>query len=117
MSEVLAAIFGGVIGGILGPIIFEEYRSWKHQKDWKEPRKELLKSMLLDPKFKFKSIERLSRTIGCTEDDTRSLLIELGARGTILRKSKKEGWVLIDRAPLKEDVRNLEEEELEEDQP
>ncbi len=116
MSAVLAAICGGLIGGILGPIILEEYRAWKHKKDWKEPRKALLRSMLKDSKYKFKSLERLSRTIGCTEDETRSLLIELGARGAILKKSKKEGWALIERAPLPESQRKLDEEELEEDQ-
>ncbi|WP_299661234.1 hypothetical protein [uncultured Ruegeria sp.] len=116
MSAVLAAIFGGLIGGIVGPIVLEEYQSRKHDKEWKGPRKKLLKSMLKDSKYKFKSLERLSRTIGCTEDETRSLLIELGARGTVLKKSKKEGWALIERAPLPESKRKLDEEEIEEDQ-
>ncbi|UAB88811.1 hypothetical protein I5192_16560 [Ruegeria sp. SCSIO 43209] len=116
MSAVLAAIFGGLIGGIVGPIVLEEYRNRKHAKTWKEPRKKLLESMLRDTKYKFKTLERLSRTIGCTEDQTRSLLIELEARGAVSKKTKKEIWALIERAPLQESQRKLDEEEIEEEQ-
>ncbi|KIC38448.1 hypothetical protein RA27_18505 [Ruegeria sp. ANG-R] len=116
MTTVLAAILGGLVGGVIGPIVLDEYKSKKHRKEWKEPRKALLKSMLEDPKYRFKSIEKLSRTIGCTPDETRTLLIELKARGARMKKSKKEGWALIERAPLQEELRALEQEEIEEDQ-
>lgn len=69
--------------------------------------------VLNDPEKRFKTIDYLSRIIGSSEDDTRSLLIELGARGATLH-NKKEGWALITRAPLKEDLRNIEENEAEE---
>ncbi|WP_170515376.1 hypothetical protein [Ruegeria atlantica] len=117
MNEILIAIFGGLVGGVVSPILLEEYRARKHKKDWKEPRKMLLKSMLEDPKYRFKSIDKLSRTIGSTPDDTRTLLIELKARGAKMKKSKKEGWALIERAPLQEELRAIEQEEMEEDQP
>ncbi|WP_170326104.1 hypothetical protein [Ruegeria arenilitoris] len=115
MSEVLAAIFGALIGSIIGPIVLDEYRSWKRRSEWTEPRKKLLKSMLEDPERTFKSLERLSRTIGCSEDDTRTLLIELGARGANLA-SGKEAWALIERAPLAEELRKNDHKNAGEDQ-
>lgn len=114
MTTIVTALLSALLGSIVGPIIFQKYKDWAHEKNWKKPRKALLEIMLRDEKYRFKAIKKLSRTIGATEDETRSLLIELGARGAKLR-SGNEGWALISRAPLTESLRQIQADEREED--
>lgn len=106
------ALVSALIGSVVGPVLLTEYQRWRRERSWAKPRKELLLRMLNDEKHRFKSIDRLARTAGCTHDECRSLLIELGARGAKLQ-SGNEGWALISRAPLSEDLKKLESETAE----
>ena len=112
MSGFAIAFVSALIGSVVGPVLLETYRRWQRERSWAKPRKRLLLRMLEDKKYRFKSIDRLARTTGCTHDECRGLLIELGARGAKL-KSGREGWALISRAPLSEDLRSLEAEHTE----
>ena len=100
MDDILKVILGGVIGGILSPILLEEYRTWRRERSWKTPRKDLLRR-LLSGNLTFRTLDTLSRTIGATPDDCRNLLIEIGARGALLPDGR-EAWALISRAPLRD---------------
>ena len=45
-------------------------------------RKDLLRSMLEDPAYKWRSLETLARSVGASDDKTRELLISIGARAS-----------------------------------
>lgn len=100
MDDVLKIVLGGIVGAVIGPILLEEYRRWRQDRVWKRPRKELL-LRLLNGTLTFRSIETLSRTIGTTDEECRSLLIEIGARGAVLADGR-EAWALTSRAPLQD---------------
>jgi len=108
-GEVTAGIIGGFTGGALGvlstvvgsyygPRKLEEWRA--HSKD--EPKKQLLKSLLDDPRFPDgRYLETLRIVTGTSEEECRRLLIELDARGVISRGGEqKELWALIKNKPL-----------------
>ncbi len=117
MDDILKVILGGVIGGVLSPVLLEEYRTWRRERSWKAPRKALLKR-LLEGTLTFRTLDTLSRTIGTTPEDCRSLLVEIGARGALLPDGR-EAWALISRAPLKDvtddEVIDRDEEVVEEE--
>ncbi|MEL6511750.1 MAG: hypothetical protein AAFQ32_18255 [Pseudomonadota bacterium] len=98
MDDIIKIVLGGIIGAVLGPILLEEYRNWKRERSWKRPRKILLRTML-EGTLKFRTLQTLSRTIGASDEDCRSLLVEIGARGARM-KDGEEAWALISRAPL-----------------
>jgi len=110
MSEAVAGLIGGVVGGSLGvlgttvsayygPRRLEQWRQERHD----QPRKLLLKRMLEDNRFRNgRSLERLMIVTGTEPEECRRLLIQIGARG-ILFRGGKEGWALIDRKPLSGD--------------
>jgi hypothetical protein len=100
VADILQILLGGVIGGVISPVLLEEYRSFRRERNWKRPRKELL-HRLLSGNLTFRTLETLSRTVGTTPEDCRSLLVEIGARGALLRDGR-EAWALISRAPLKD---------------
>jgi hypothetical protein len=107
MSDAVAGLIGGVIGGSLGvlgttvsayygPRQLEQWRQDRHDK----PREQLLKRMLEDNRFPDgRSLERLMIVTGTEPDECRRLLIQVGARGVIFQGGK-EGWALIERKPL-----------------
>jgi len=99
--EVLIFVFSGTFfGAFLGPIMLDEYRNWREEKLWKKPRKELLRAKLEGATGQgWVSIDVLTRLTGTTEDQCRTLLIEINARGGTL-KTGREGWALIKRRPL-----------------
>jgi len=111
-GNLLIAIAGGFVGGVLGVIgtIFsayygprklEECKEERRVKKWDEPRKRLLLNILNDPEKTMRSIETLSRASGTNPEECRRLLIEIKARGIRLR-GNKEGWVLIKNKPLEQ---------------
>jgi hypothetical protein len=62
-----------------------------------EPRKNLLRVMLRDPRFEWRRIETLSHVIGADEETTKALLIQIGARAS------EDGtglWGLLEKHPL-----------------
>jgi hypothetical protein len=108
-GEVTAGIIGGFAGGALGvlstivgsyygPRKLEEWR--EHRKD--EPKKQLLKTLLDDPRFPDgRYLETLRIVTGTSEEECRRLLIELDARGVILGGAgQNELWALIKNKPL-----------------
>ena len=107
MSELEAALLGGFIGGALGvlstlvasyfgPRWLEQWRvDLKEEHDY-GPRKRLLKGMLGEPNPPIRTLKRLRHVTGTTDEECRRLLIEIGARGVIMRDGA-EGWALIDR--------------------
>ncbi len=118
MGDVVKILLGGLVGAVIGPIILEHYREWRRERVWKRPRKELL-LRLLSGELTFRSLDVLSRTTGTTQDECRSLLIEIDARGAKLRDGR-EAWALISRAPLKDvedqEIIDANEEVIEEEE-
>jgi hypothetical protein len=112
-SEIVCGVLGGFIGGILGVLgtLISSYYGPRKMEEWREerqeeriygPRKKLLKQLLEDQQFSDgRTLETLSRVTGTDERECRRLLIEIGARGVML-KNGIEGWALITRKPLNE---------------
>jgi hypothetical protein len=110
-SEAVAGVLGGIVGGVLGVLgtLVTSYYGPRRLESWREereeerrngPRKRLLLNLLeADGHDDGRTLERLSRVTGTTDEECRRLLIEIGARG-VLFKSGKEGWGLISRNPL-----------------
>lgn len=104
---------GGAVGGVLGvmgtmlssyygPRKLEEWRAQRLEEKMNGPRKRLLKQMLEDSSFDDgRKLETLARVTGCTAEECRRLLVEIGGRGVLL-KDDTEGWALISRKPLVE---------------
>ncbi len=113
MSAEIAGLLGGVVGGLLGaaasmlsaywgPRYLEEWRETRAEQRLHGPRKALLKTMLEDPRFPDgRTLETLARTTGTAPEECRRLLVEISARGLLL-KGDVEGWALISRKPLVE---------------
>ena len=109
--ELTTAIIGGVIGGMLGVIgtLISSYYGPRGFEKWKEdrkerkefgPRKDLLLAMLENDKFPDgRKIKTLCRVTGTKPEECRRLLIEIKARGVLL-KDDEEGWALISKKPL-----------------
>jgi len=97
--DITVAIIGAVLAGIISPLFVEWIRRWNKERTWAKPRKILLQKMLNNPKWKRRSLKWLTTVTGTTDEECRTLLIELGARGTIM-DDKSEGWALISRLPL-----------------
>ena len=112
-SELIAALIGGFIGGLLGvvgtlissyygPRKIEEWREERQEERLNGPRKRLLRKLLKDPRFDDgRTLEILCRVTGTTPEECRRLLIQIEARGVTLR-GNKEGWALIAQKPLDE---------------
>jgi len=99
VAELWIAVIGGLVGAAISPIIVTEFSRWRREQSWAKPRKVLLLKMLNNPKWKRRSLKWLTTVTGTADEDCRTLLIELGARGTIM-DDKSEGWALISRLPL-----------------
>jgi hypothetical protein len=107
-SELLSAIIGGFIGGILGVLgtLISSYYGPRKMEEWREkrreeleygPRKKILKDLLKKERYREgRSLERLCLESGTTQDECRRLLIEIGARGKMLviDGQEQEGWYL-----------------------
>jgi hypothetical protein len=111
VSPLEAALIGGLIGGVLGvagtlvtsyigPRKLEEWREDEREKREYGPRKALLERMLRD-REPIRSLEVLSHVTGTSAEECRRLLIEIGARGVVM-KGHKEGWALRERYDLVE---------------
>ncbi|MFZ2267565.1 MAG: hypothetical protein WAV95_08310 [Azonexus sp.] len=94
--------FLGVIVGSLFTVFGNAFMHWwkeKPARDLDAKRKELLKTMLTDARFKggWRKLATLSRVIGADEATTTRLLIELKARGS----ENDDGlWGLIESHPI-----------------
>jgi hypothetical protein len=85
-----------------GPRRLEEWREQVREQREYGPRKELLMRMLSDPRLPIRSLDLLTHVTGTSDEECRRLLIEIRARGVLMR-GQKEGWALIDRYPLDRD--------------
>ena len=95
---VVAAAAVGILG-TLSSTWLGHYLNSKKQTRIDIARKDLLRTTLAGAgKSGWISIETLAHIIGTELDDTRALLIEIGARGSM--SPKKEVWSLISRNPL-----------------
>ena len=109
--ELISGVIGGVIGGFLGVVstLVGAYYGPRKLEEWREkraderlhgPRKRLLKKLLEDERFSDgRTLKTLTLHTGTSSDECRRLLIEIEARGVML-KDDKEGWALISRKPL-----------------
>ena len=93
MSELVAALLGGFIGGALGvvstlvasyfgPRGLEQWRANDREEREYGPRKRLLEQMLIEPNPPIRSFQQLRHVTGTTDEECRRLLIEIGARGS-----------------------------------
>jgi len=97
----VAAVFGVIIGSILTVIgnVVLHYLKELPAKQVEKAQKKILVEMLEDGRFvdKWRSIETLSSVIGESEEKTKSLLIQVKARGS---ENKKNVWGLIKYHPF-----------------
>ncbi|WP_306111615.1 MULTISPECIES: hypothetical protein [Roseovarius] len=95
----LSAIVGGLIA-IIGQV-FVHWILGRKQRNLDCKRKETLLFML-DPEHmpkdvEWRDIKTLQRIIGASEEETKRLLIEVGARGSTL---ENDVWALIEHKPF-----------------
>jgi hypothetical protein len=101
-EKLLIAVIG-LIGVVVGSIISVVGTLLLHCLQEKakaksdEPRKNLLREMLRDPRFDWRSLETLSHVIGADEATTKKLLIQVGARAS---EDGKGVWGLLEKHPL-----------------
>ena len=114
LTNLLYTLSGGFIGAILGVIgtIYSSYYGPKELEKWKQrlvdkkidgPRKGLLLKLLNDERFKDgRKLTTLTLYTGTSNDECRRLLIEIKARGIMLKSDNEEieGWALIKNKPL-----------------
>jgi hypothetical protein len=120
-AALLGALVGGAIVGLFGigttflasyflPLRLERKRAEaEDEKNW-GPRKRLLTKMLSKPNPPIRTFTRLRHVTGTSDEDCRRLLIEIGARGVIMRGGT-EGWALITRYDFNEPPVNEEAED------
>lgn len=95
----------GIIGGIVGAVfalagnILLHWLKNRPQRKCDEKRKMLLKKMLDDERLpeRWRNLSTLSAVIGAEEQETKRLLIEVGARGSENNDGK---WGLIKNHPF-----------------
>lgn len=107
----LTALLGGVVGGIFGwlaavvssywgPRWLEQWRDDRLDKKMHGPRKAMLRELLSDDRFEWRSLRTLARATGTEPEECRRLLIEIGARGST--GEGEESWGLLSRHPITE---------------
>ena len=99
--EIRVALIGltGVFIGIVGQGFIEWMKgTGKRQLD--AQREQLLKTLLMDTRHEWRKLNTLSRIIGANEEETRRLLIKVGARGSEKDNKDNEVWALIQNQPL-----------------
>ena len=106
-SDAWVGVAGAFVGGFFafaGTILTHHLQSRKQSKI-DGARKQLLKSTLKQAGGNgWMSINTLAHIIGANLDETRALLIEIEARGSM--KTSREVWSLISRNPLPESSEN-----------
>jgi hypothetical protein len=95
----LVGVVGAIVGSmltILGNFAFEWFKG-KQARAIDNKRQTLLKTMLEDKEFEWRSLSTLAAVIGCDEEVTKNHLIAINARGSEENDGK---WGLASRHPL-----------------
>jgi hypothetical protein len=74
MNPMEDAAQGAAIGTVKG--FFKSISDWWHERHCKQ----CLREMLMDPRFEFRTMQRLADRIGMDNEKTRRLLVAIGAR-------------------------------------
>jgi len=95
----LYALVGGLIS-VMGQVALHIFKDRPHAKV-KKIRMEML-TYLLDPKRRpdgspWRDVTDLQRFIGASEEETKSLLLQIGARGGLM---ENDVWALMEYRPL-----------------
>lgn len=95
----LVGAFGVVIGALITGLfnLLLQARQESPKKELDKKRERLLKEMLLHEVHAWRNISTLSAVIGTGDEETRRLLINIGARGS---ETSSNSWGLIKRNPL-----------------
>jgi hypothetical protein len=107
----LTALLGGVVGGVFGWIaaVVSSYWGPRWLEEWRDnrsetlihgPRKDMLRELLADDAFEWRTLRTLARASGTEPEECRRLLIEIGARGST--GDDEELWGLLQRHPISE---------------
>lgn len=103
----LDAAWAAIIGAAVGAVITVagsagiEWVSGRQARTLAEKRKTRLLGMLNGDKFKWRSLNQLSASVGVSELATMELLIEIDARASL---QSPHIWALVSRAPWPKDV-------------
>lgn len=92
----------GVIVGFFITALSGLIRDWflnKSQKKLDKQRKDILKTLLLQKNWM--KIETLSSVIGAGEEETKRLLIDIKARGSL---NENDVWALMEKKPLSDNL-------------
>jgi hypothetical protein len=102
MDSGLAAVIGSVVGGAgtFAATWLNAHLTRKRPDPSEVAAKTLLRTLLLDGRFRWRKLPTLANVVGTDEQTVRRLLLEIGARG-----STKDGqlWGLLSRNPLMDD--------------
>jgi len=99
MTSTPAGFLGTVIGSVttLGGQILIPCLRERERRHRVEPRRQLLRNLLNDPRFNWRELKTLTNVIGADDETTKTLLIEVGARGS---EDGQHLWGLLTRNPL-----------------
>jgi hypothetical protein len=101
MCEAMVSFISALIGGgltLVGVVVAHKMQLAERDRV-DEPRRQLLRQMLDNPKYEWRSMEKLSGVIGASREETARLLIEIGARRDE-NTDDRELWGYISRHPL-----------------
>ena len=97
----IVGLIGAVVGGVLtiaGNVLMHCLEERKQRK-LDSQRVSLLKQML--ERSDWRQLSTMSRVIGATPEETRRLLIQLGARASESERTDgEEAWALLSKKPL-----------------
>ncbi|MFN0192236.1 MAG: hypothetical protein ACKVP5_09710 [Aestuariivirga sp.] len=94
--DVVAAAFIGAAAGTVG-VWLNHWLTNRRTDKLDSARKELLKKMLANDDWKWRTVSTLSHVIGADEETTKRLLLEIGARAS---EDGQPKWGLISRVGL-----------------
>jgi len=103
ISEYVLVAVIGFAGVVVGALLncLTAYVSFRlkreQQKKLDTARQKLLKTMLEEPKFTWRTLDTLKHVIGADDATTVRLPLELGARGS---EDRQDLWGLISRNPF-----------------
>ena len=99
MSDGWLAVIGTAVGagGSLATTWLNAHLAKAKADPVAEARKKLLLAMLKDKRYESRSLSTLAHVIGASEDVTKGLLLEVGARAS---QAGLPNWALVSKQPL-----------------